>query len=118
MRTVVWLCVALVVAGCASDNRPLQLISGAGPVYPPEARQAGIEGFVIVRYDVTQAGQVTNAQVVEAQPAGLFDGAALTAVRSWRFKAPLVDGQVQYSQGLESTVTFALGDTSRYDQYD
>ncbi len=104
--------------GCASDNRPLQLTGGAGPIYPAQARAQGIEGYVEVQYDVTTAGTVTNAVVMQADPVGVFEEAALMAVRSWRFNPLRVNGVAQPALGRRSTVTFALGDTSRYDQYD
>ncbi len=108
---------ALALLGCASADRPLQLISGAGQEYPLAALEQGIEGFVVVRYDVGVDGQVNGARVVSSQPPGVFDDAALRAVRSWRFNAPLVDGERQPATGLQSTLTFKLGDTNAYDDY-
>ena len=108
----------LCLAGCISaQNRPLQLISGGGPAYPAEARERGLEGYVVVRYDVTAAGGVSNAQVVEAQPADIFDAAALVAVRSWVFQPALVAGEPQAQQGLHSTVRFKLGSGAEYAEY-
>lgn len=102
---------------CAGGDRPLQLIAGQGPVYPEPARTEGIEGEVTVRYDVTMLGTVTNARVVASHPPGVFDEAALSAVRSWRFNAPQVDGQPQVAQDRQSTVTFKMGDAEHYDRY-
>jgi len=112
------LCLLLAsLTGCASADRPLQLLGGEGPRYPDQAQADGIEGEVVVGYDVTAAGQVVNAYVVQAQPPGLFDAAALQAVRSWQFKAPLVSGVPQAVMGLQSTVVFKLGQGDEYDQY-
>lgn len=106
------------LTGClASQNRPLQLLSGDGPTYPPGARDGGVEGFVVVRYDVTVQGRVSNAEVVRAEPAEVFDDAALTAVRSWVFNPSLVDGQPRPEVGRESTVTFKLGGGDEYADY-
>ena len=111
---------ALVIAsvGCASQNRPLQLVSGAGPVYPAAARAEGVQGQVTIAYDVTIEGRVVNARVIQSEPAGVFDAAALQAVRSWRFNPKIVDGVPQMTKDQQSTVTFALGETAQYDQYD
>ncbi len=113
------LCVALVLmlGACASANRPLQLISGQGPVYPPGAQSQGIEGLVVIRYDVNVAGMVENARVVRSDPAGLFDDAALAAVRSWRFNAPIMAGEAQPALNRESSVQFRLNGAQAYDQY-
>lgn len=72
---------------------------------------------MVVRYDVTAAGAVSNAQVVEAQPESTFDAAALLAVRSWVFKPALVNGEPQAAQGLQSTVRFKLGSGTEYAEY-
>jgi TonB family protein len=106
---------ASLLAGClGASNRPLQLLSGSGPTYPPAARAEGVEGFVVIRYDVTLQGQVSNATVVRAEPEGVFDRAALQAVRTWVFNPPLVDGEPRSEVGRESTVTFKLGGGDEY----
>lgn len=94
--------------GCAGGNRPLQLVSGTGAVYPPTARSAGIEGHVVVRYDVDVEGRVRNARVVSASPPDVFDEAALQAVSRWRFRAPERGGEPQPVSGLESRLEFTL----------
>lgn len=105
------------LAACSSQNRPLQLVAGAGPTYPQAARDAGIEGEVVVRYDVDAEGRVRNARVVSAEPAGLFDQAALVAVRSWRFNPRTEAGKAVASPDRVSTVTFKLSGTEAYDRY-
>jgi TonB family protein len=103
--------------GCASGDRPLQLVSGTGAVYPPDARANGIEGYVVVRYDVAADGRVHNARVVDAQPAGTFDEAALQAVSRWRFRPPQRNGEAQPVTGLQSRLEFALEGGSAYEDY-
>ena len=110
-------CLILALAGCVGDQRPLQLISGAGPIYPAQAKTQGLQGDVVVRYDVTAQGMVVNARVVSSEPEGVFDEAALTTVNSWRFNAPVVDGVPQESFGRQSTVSFRLDGADRYDDY-
>ena len=105
------------LTACATADRPLQLIAGAGQVYPASARAQGIEGLVTVRYDVNITGQVERARVVHSEPPGVFDQAALDAVRSWRFNPPVVDGVEQASRDLESTLTFKLAGADAYDNY-
>lgn len=99
---------ALLLAGCAAQDRPMQLLSGNGPIYPPEARAAGVEGHAVVRYDVDIEGRVSNARVVASSPQGVFDQAALQAVSSWRFRPAERDGQRQAVDGLESRLDFRL----------
>ena len=108
--------VVLTAAGCAGAARPLQLLSGADLVYPDQARAAGVEGVVRVRYDVTVDGLVVNARVDAADPVGVFDDAALALVRSWRFRPAVEDGESVAAPALISEVRFQLGDTDRYDR--
>lgn len=119
MNNWVWVgCLLVLLAGCVgSQNRPLQLLSGGEPSYPAEARQNGVEGYVMVRYDVTADGKVANAMVVESRPAGTFEAAALQAVQSWVFKPALRNGVPQMEQGRVSTLTFKLGTGEEYSQY-
>lgn len=101
----------LMLAGCVGQqNRPMQLISGSGPVYPAGAKAAGIEGEVVVRYDITVDGEVDNARVERSEPSGVFDQAALAAVRSWHYNPQLVEGEPQAVQNVLSTVRFTLAD--------
>ena len=108
--------ILLTVAGCAGPSRPLQLLSGADLVYPDQALAAGVEGVVHVRYDVTVDGRVVNAEVDAADPAGVFDAAALALVRSWRFRPAVEDGESVAAPARISEVRFQLGDTDRYDR--
>lgn len=112
-----WLLLAvLLLAGCAGGTRTLPLVSATGAVYPPQARAEGIEGYVVVRYDVDADGRVFNARVVDASPRGVFDESALAAVSRWRFRAPRGEGATPVT-GLQSRLVFELGDADRYRDY-
>ncbi len=78
--------------------------------YPQAARSAGLEGYVRVRYDVDGEGKVVNPTVIESEPAGVFDQAALQAIRAWRFNPARRQGKVTRSHNLVSTLTFKLSD--------
>ncbi len=104
--------------GCATAGRPLQLVAGTAAIYPAQARADGIEGQVEVAYGVTVDGRVVGAHVVAAEPAGVFDEAALTAVRQWRFNPPVRDGTPQPVDRLVSTIRFRVSGSERYEQYD
>jgi protein TonB len=57
------------------------------PQYPPSAVSRGIEGFVEVSFTVTALGLVENANVIGAEPPGVFEQAALAAISRWRYGA-------------------------------
>ena len=71
---------------------PARMVTGASPEYPPEARDQGVEAHVILEIVVDTAGRVRSARVARSAAAG-FDGAALTAVRSYRFVPATLHGQ-------------------------
>lgn len=117
-RWLLLMAVGLTLSGCLTNpNRGLQLVGGAGPSYPQAAKEQGIEGEVEVTYDVSVEGQVENARVTSSTPPGVFDDAALAAVRSWRFNPPYVDGVAQRASARRSTVTFKLDAGDQYDHY-
>lgn len=93
--------------GDARGASALQFVKGSVPRYPAEAKAAGLEGWVRVRYRVTEAGQVHAPAVVEASPPGVFEAPALQAVRSWRY-AP--DPRGRGWDDVESVVRFQLGE--------
>lgn len=53
--------------------------------YPTEAAKNGIKGYVVINLLIGKDGSVELAKVLESQPVGVFDTAALNAVRAWRF---------------------------------
>ena len=105
------------LAGCASASRPPQFLSGPDLVYPSAARAAGIEGQVVIRYDVTATGSVANPRVVESEPAGTFDAAALAALSQWLFRPRVENGQAVSAPGRVSTLRFKLGESDEYPGY-
>lgn len=70
-----------------NTSGPLQPLIRVEPEYPPRARARGESGFVELAFDVDEHGVVANARVTRAQPKGVFDTAALAALRRWRYPA-------------------------------
>lgn len=61
------------------------------PVYPDVARQAGIEGDVVLRVYVSSDGHVTGIKILDGAP--ILIRAAVQAVEQWRYQAPRMDGR-------------------------
>ncbi len=78
------------------------------PRYPRRALERGIEGFVDVNFDITTFGGTKNIRIVNAQPEGTFDSAALKAVRKWKYKPQVVDGEPQAAFNLRERIRFRL----------
>ena len=60
------------------------------PVYPEEAKQAGISGMIVMEVLIDTQGSVRSTFVKRSVPA--LDQAALDAVRQWRFTPTILDG--------------------------
>lgn len=79
----------------------------AQPEYPVALSQRGIEGYVIVQFDVNELGLIENAQVVESSHNG-FNRAAIKAAYRSRYKPQVVDGSPQASYGLRKMFRFEM----------
>ena len=76
------------------------LVYHMDPPYPVLARQAHMQGTVILTALIDKEGNIQNLQVVSGHP--LLTPAAIEAVKHWRYKPFLLDGQ---PVGVETTVT-------------
>lgn len=70
-------------APSADQVRP---VSTPSPSYPNEALRNGLAGEVQVEFTINPDGSVSNVRIVRADPPRVFDRAALSAVRRWRFQ--------------------------------
>ena len=77
------------------------------PKYPRRAQERGIEGKVLVEYDVDVGGKVINPKVIWSEHE-VFDSSALKSVSSWVFKPALKNGKPILSKGLCHNLTFLL----------
>lgn len=85
--------------------RPPRKTHDVPPAYPPAAREAGIEGLVILDATIDPTGEVSDIQVLKSVPE--LDQAAIDAVEQWRWEPTLVDGE-PVSILLTVTVNFTL----------
>ena len=92
------------------SDRDHEFIVGVRPIYPRRAQTRGIEGHVIVEYVVTATGAVRNPAVVEAEPPGIFDRAAIQSVLHYKFRPRVVDGEAVEARGVRTRVVFELED--------
>jgi protein TonB len=76
------------------------LIQKVEPTYPTLARSARVQGEVILSAIIDGNGQITNLQLVSGHP--MLVPAAITAVRQWRYKPYLLNGQ---PVEVETTIT-------------
>jgi protein TonB len=60
------------------------------PAYPPLAAAARVQGTVLLEATIDEEGNVVNLMVLRSVP--LLDGAALDAVRQWKYEPTLLNG--------------------------
>lgn len=77
-----------------------QLISRVEPRYPPLGRQMHQSGTVVLHAMISRDGRIESLEVVSGSP--FFVQAALDAVRQWRYRPTLLDGE---PVEVETTIT-------------
>jgi TonB family protein len=85
----------------------LMLLRAPPAVYPPEAVQRGIEGWVEVEFVVDRTGATRDAVVTQADPPQRFDAAALAAVANYRYAPFERDGR-QYERRVRLRIRFGF----------
>ena len=75
----------------ASRVAEANLIRDVTPQYPPEAGRARLEGTVVLMAVIGKDGSVTDLRVESGLP--ILAQAAIDAVKQWRYKPYLVDGE-------------------------
>ncbi|MEI8649111.1 energy transducer TonB [Paraglaciecola sp. Hal342] len=91
----------------SGDGEYLPIVKVA-PVYPRRALSRGIEGYVIVEFTVSKQGSVKNPFVVDAQPADLFNQAAIDAALKFKYKPRVVNGEPAEVAGVQNRITFQI----------
>ena len=79
------------------------------PTYPARARERGTEGWVDLEFVVTKDGATRDPVVRAAEPEGVFDRAALDAVKRWRYEPRVIGGAV-VEQRVEARLRFRLAE--------
>jgi protein TonB len=82
------------------------LIQKTAPVYPQIAKEARVSGTVVIQATISKAGLITNLRVVNGPT--MLRQPALDAVRTWRYRPYLLDGEPVEVETTVS-VTFTLG---------
>jgi TonB family protein len=102
--------------------QPANMINGPQLIYPDEALMKGLSGWVVVRYDVTEQGDVENGEILsncawtqigesngrcKDKPNPIFDQAALTALTTMKYQPKRIDGAAARS-AKKTRLTFRL----------
>jgi protein TonB len=82
----------------ASGLTPAQLAANlkrvkyTPPEFPSKALSQRVSGTVTVEYIVDTNGETRDVRVVEATPPGVFDHAAIAAIKKWRYEPVIANG--------------------------
>jgi periplasmic protein TonB len=84
------------------------LIRKVSPTYPPLARQARIQGTVVLQAQISKDGSIQNLQLVSGHP--MLAPAAIEAVKQWKYKPYLLNGEpVEVETQVQVNFTLAGG---------
>jgi protein TonB len=81
------------------------LIQRVQPLYPPLAKQAHIQGRVILRAVISRNGMIENLEVLSGHP--MLVQAAIDAVKQWRYRPYSLNGEPVEVE-TQVTVNFVL----------
>jgi protein TonB len=78
------------------------------PVYPPLARQARIQGKVLLQAVISKDGSIENLRLINGHP--MLTQAAMDAVKQWKYKPYLLNGEpVEVETQVEVNFTLSGG---------
>jgi periplasmic protein TonB len=75
------------------------------PQYPPLAKQARIQGTVVLQAEISKAGDIENLHLISGHP--MLAPAAIEAVKQWRYKPYYLNGEPVEVE-TQITVNFSL----------
>jgi|GEM_PF-2224509 len=78
-------------ANKGGQMEPPKLVKMTHPVYPPDAKTAGLEGSVVLQVVITAEGLPTSMKVI-ASPADSLSQAAMDAVKGWQWEPAKLNG--------------------------
>ena len=81
--------------------------SKVAPVYPPQARQAKIQGQVVLQAVIAPNGTMQEVKAISGHP--MLIQAAIDAVKQWAYEPTVVNGQ-PVSVATQISVNFTLAD--------
>jgi protein TonB len=92
--------------GSQSGDGDAQPTVRINPVYPREAQVKGIEGFVTLRFDISELGRPINVSVIKSSPRGIFEKQARRALKKWKYNPKMVDKKAVIQINQSVTLAF------------
>jgi protein TonB len=95
-------------SGKGKDDGDVFAIVKVEPVYPRIALANGVEGFAVVEYTVTSQGTTRHHRVIDSEPDGVFEKAAVQAAEKFRYKPRYSHGEPVDVRGIRSRFIFEI----------
>ena len=95
------------------DVGEIELAGSAGsiiqvaPSFPQACASKNVEGVVIVEFDVTPEGAVSNIRILSS-PDRCFERAVRRAVAKWKYPPRRVNGRAVARRGVREAINFKL----------
>ena len=86
------------------------------PVYPADALEEGIEGWVLIEFDILPSGKVEDPRVIDSSPEGVFEDAALEAIKGNTYKPKVIGEGPVRQDAMQDTIEFFLEGPAAEDQ--
>ena len=98
------------VEGKAPSGETVKVFIKSRPTfkYPRRAQRLGVEGFVVLAFDVNEQGELIDLRVTESKPRLVFDKAATQYIKKFKFQPPSLDGSVVYASDISMRMPFRL----------
>ena len=77
------------------------IIHRVQPAYPPLARQARIQGAVVLQAEIGKDGSIQNLRLISGHP--MLAPSAIEAIKQWRYKPYILNGE---PVEVDTTITF------------
>ncbi len=78
------------------------------PEYPLYAQRRGIEGRVVVEFDIDSEGVVINPRIADSESTSVFNRSVLKAISGYRYEPYRLGGEAIGLQGLKEEFRFEL----------
>lgn len=78
------------------------------PIYSQIAVQRGLEGWVVLGFDVTKFGTTENIEVLDSEPGTFFDRTAIRALEHWKYMPKKENGIAVAVRNMQTSFIFEI----------
>jgi len=98
------------IGGNLLNNQRAMPVVYFAPEYPQGPLMDGIEGWVMLEFTIASDGSVTDIHVVDAEPQGKFERAAIRTMQRWSYQPKLVEGRPVAQTNMREIFRFEIKD--------